>query len=81
MFFRDTCGPPYGHSWRIKAELGSDVYGHLNMEEDPWKTATQLYIDQLVDDSGYHFDDLPAAMSDRDGWREEVKGIRAGYLI
>lgn len=37
------------------------------------------YIDQLVDDPGCHLEDLPMAMSDRDGLKERVRGIREEF--
>ncbi len=33
----------------------------------------KIYIDQLIDDTGYLKDELPNVMNDKDGWRERVK--------
>ena len=66
-----------GHLWRNKSELASDVllwkptHGKRSIGR-PHRT----YIDQLVDDSGCLLEDLPTAMSDRDGWKERVRRIR-----
>ena len=37
----------------------------------------KTYIHQLCADTGCHQEDLPRAMTDRDGWQEIVKGISA----
>ena len=69
-----------GHSWRSKSELASDTLLWNPMHRNrsigrPCRT----YIDQLADDSGCHLNDLPTAMSDREGWRERVKFIREEF--
>ena len=67
-----------GHSWRSKNEVVSDLllwqpkHGK-NSRGRPART----YIDQLRDDSGCTNEELPAAMSDRTGWKARVKTVRA----
>ena len=38
------------------------------------------YIQQLCEDTGCSPEDLPAAMNDREKWRERVRDIRAGSV-
>ena len=65
------------HCWRSKDELISDVllwtptYGRAGRP-------AQTYIQQLCEDTGCNFEDLPEAMNDREKWRERVSDIRAG---
>ena len=67
-----------GHCWRSKDELISDVllwkptHGHASVGHPP-----RTYIDQLCEDDGCCAEDLPGAMSDREGWREIVMDICA----
>ena len=67
-----------GHCWRSGDELISNVllwkptHGHTNVG-CPQRT----YIDQLCEDSGCCAEDLPGAMSDREGWQEIVMDICA----
>ena len=67
-----------GHCWRSKDELISDVllwkptHGHASVGRPP-----RTYIDQICEDAGCCAEDLPGAMSDREGWREIVMDIRA----
>ena len=66
----------YGHCWRSKDELVSDVllwtpaYGQ-SKEGRPART----FIQQLCDDTGCNPEDLPEAMNDRETWRERGSGI------
>ena len=87
----DTCPPPItktiqvrwarhaGHCWRSKDELISEAllwtptYGHAKAGR-PART----YIQQLCEDTGCNFKDLPEAMNDREKWQERVRDIRAG---
>ena len=68
-----------GHCWRSKDELISDVllwtpaYGHAKAGR-PART----YIQQLCEDTGCNFEDLPEAMNDREKWQERVRDICAG---
>ena len=68
-----------GHCWRSKDELISDVLlwtptcGCAKVGR-PVRT----YIQQLCEDTGCNPEDLPAAMNDREKWRERVRDIRAG---
>ena len=67
-----------GHCWRSRDELISYVllwtptYGRAKTGR-PART----YIQQLREDTGCSSDDLPAAMKDREKWRERVRDIRA----
>ena len=71
-----------GHSWRSKDEVISDIlrwtpaHGRAKAGR-PAKT----YIQQLCADTGCGLVDLPGAMEDRDGWREQVREIRAGMMM
>ena len=38
----------------------------------------RTYIQQLCEDTGCNWEDLPEAMNDREKWREMVRDIRAG---
>ena len=40
----------------------------------------RTYIQQLCEDTGCNFEDLPEAMSDREKWRERARDIRAGGM-
>ena len=68
-----------GHCWRSKDELISDVllwtptYGCAKVVRP-----AQTYIQQLCEDTGCNFEDLPEAMNDREKWRERVRDILAG---
>ena len=67
-----------GYCWRSRDELISDVpqwtptYGRAKAGR-PART----YIQQLCEDTGCSLEDLPAAINDREKWRERVKDIRA----
>ena len=67
-----------GHSWRSRDELISDVllwspsHGRAKAGR-PVRT----YIQQLCVDTGCSPEDLPEAMSDREGWPERVRDIRS----
>ena len=67
-----------GHSFRSKEELAGDVllwqpkHGKQSAGR-PKKT----YIDQLISDTGCSYQELPAAMGDRDEWRKRVMANRA----
>lgn len=65
-----------GHSWRNKSELVSDTLLWNPMHGKrlvgrPHHT----YINQLVDDCRCYLEELQTAMSDRDGWKEQVRKI------
>ena len=66
-----------GHCWRSRDELISDVllwaptYGRAKAGR-PART----YIQHLCEDAGCSPEDLPAAMNDREKWRERVRDIR-----
>ena len=68
-----------GHCWRSKDKLVSDVllwtptYGQAKAGR-----LARTYIQQLCEDTGCNFEDLPEAMNDREKWREMVRDIRAG---
>ena len=68
-----------GHCWRSKDELISNVllwtptYGCAKVGR-PART----YIQQLCEDTGCNFEDLPEAMNDREKWRKRVRDIHAG---
>ena len=70
-----------GHCWRSRDELISDVllwtptYGRAKAGQ-PART----YIQQLCEDMGCSFEDLPEAMNDRKKWRERVRDIRASGM-
>ena len=40
----------------------------------------RTFIQQLCDDMGCNFEDLPEAMNDRETWRERVRDIRASRM-
>ena len=69
-----------GHCWRSRGELIRDVllwtptYGRAKAGR-PKKART--YMQQLCEDTGCSFEDLPEAMDDREKWRERVRDIRA----
>ena len=68
-----------GHCWRSRDKLISDVlqwtaaHGRAKAGQ-PART----YIQQLCEDTGYSFEDLPEAMNDREEWQERVRDIHAG---
>ena len=68
-----------GHCWRSGNELISDIllwtpsHGRTKAGQ-PART----YIRQLCTDTGCSLEDLLGVMDNRDGWRERVRGIRAG---
>ena len=68
-----------GHCWRSRDELINDVllwtpsYGQAKAGR-PART----YIQQLCEDTGCSPEDLPAAMNNREKWRERVRDIFAG---
>ena len=68
-----------GHWWRSRDELISDVLlwtpSHGRAKAG-WPART--YIQHLCVDTGCSLEDLPAAMDNREGWRERIRDIRAG---
>ena len=70
-----------GHCWRSRDKLISDVllwtptYGQAKAGR-PARTCIQ----QLYEDMGCSFEDLPEAMNDREKWRERVGDICAGGI-
>ena len=67
-----------GHCWRSKAEVASDVLLWLpsHGRRTPGRPR-KTYIDQLTDDTGCRYDELPNAMNDRIGWKERIMDCRA----
>ena len=67
-----------GHCWKSKDELISDellwtpTYGRAKAGR-PART----YIQELCEDTGWSFEDLPEAMNDREKCRERVRDSRA----
>ena len=70
------------HCWRSKDKLISDAlrwtpsHGRAKVGR-PVRT----YIQQLCADTGCSMEDLPGAMDDRDGTREQVREIHAGDMM
>ena len=65
-----------GHCWRSRDELISDVL--LWTPTYGWAKAgrpARTYIQQLCEDTGCSYEDLPEAMNDREKWRERGSGI------
>ena len=56
--------------------LCKPTHGHANVGR-----SARTYIDQLCEDAGYGAEEPPGAMSDREGWREIVRDIRAACAI
>ena len=68
-----------GHYRRSGEELISEVVLWTPSHRQAmvlWPART--YIQQLCADTGCSLEDLPAAMDDREGWRERIWEIRAG---
>ena len=67
-----------GYCWRSRDELISDVllWTHSHGRAKTGRLA-RTYIQQLWVDTGCSPEGLPEAMSDREGWRERVRDIRA----
>ena len=67
-----------GHCWRSRQELISDVllwthsHGRAKVERPAW-----TYIQQLCANTGCNPEDLLESMDNREGWRENVRDIRA----
>ena len=68
-----------GHHWRRRDELISDVlqWAPSHGRAKAGRPA-RTYIQQLCENMGCSPEDLPAAMSDGEEWRERVRYIRAG---
>ena len=70
-----------GHCWRSRDKLISDIllwtptYGWAKAR---WPART--YIQQLCEEMGCRFEDLPEAMNNRKKWRERVRDIRASGM-
>ena len=68
-----------GYCWRSRDELINDVLlwtpSHGRAKAG-WPART--YIQQLCKDAGWSPEDLPAAMNDREEWRERVRYNRTG---
>ena len=67
-----------GHCWRSKDEPISDIFlwtSTYGRAKAGWPA--QTYTQQLCEDTGCSFEDLPKAMIDREKWRESVRDIRA----
>ena len=70
-----------GHHRRSRDELISDVlqwtptYGRAKSGRP-----ARSYIQQLYEDTGCRPEDLPAAINNREKWRERVRDIRASRL-
>ena len=71
----------YGHCWRSRLELASNViiwqptHGKRKIGR-PRRT----YVDQLVDDTLCDVNEIKKAMEDRDGCRKRVKNCRASSI-
>ena len=52
-------------------------YGLLHMDTPVLADQQKTYIYQLCADLGYHLENLPRAMAERNEWQERVKGICA----
>ena len=67
-----------GHCWRSKNELSSEV---LLWEPSHGKRSRgrprKTYVDQLIADTAYTYEDLANLMDDRDRWKELVNESRA----
>ena len=67
-----------GHCWESKDELIIDILPWTPTEEHTSVgRAAKIYIHQLCANIGYCLNDCPRAMSEREGWRERAKEIRA----
>ena len=67
-----------GHCWRSKNELSSEV---LLWEPSHGKRSRgrprKTYVDQLIADTAYTYEDLANLMDDRDRWKELINESRA----
>ena len=67
-----------GHCWRSKNELSSEV---LLWEPSHGKRSRgrprKTYVDQLIADTAYSYEDLANLMDDRDRWKELINESRA----
>ena len=71
-----------GHCWRSRDELISDVFLWTPLYDQAkagWPT--QIYVQQLCEDTGCSPEDPPEAMNNRVEWRERVRDIDAGSMI
>ena len=67
-----------GHCWRSEGELASDLLLWQPYHGKRFRGRPPLtYIDQLVKDTGCRTEELPAAMKERDKWKERVVNCRA----
>ena len=67
-----------GHCWRSRDELISDVLQWIPSHGRAKAVrSVRTYKQQLCEDTGCSFEDLPGAMNDRERWRERVRDIRA----
>ena len=67
-----------GHCWRSEGELASDLLLWQPSHGKRFRGTPPLtYIDQLVKDTGCRTEELPAAMKERDIWKERVINCRA----
>ena len=65
------------HLWRIKNELASSVFFWSSRHgKRSIGRPLRVYTDQLIDDTGLRIEDIPAAMTDRMGWRELAQRIQ-----
>ena len=67
-----------GHCWRSRDELISDVLQWIPSHgRAKAGRSVRTHKQQLCEDTGCSFEDLPEAMNDRERWRERVRDIRA----
>ena len=70
-----------GHCWRSRGELISDIlvwipsYGRSKVGQP-----VRNYIQQRCDNTGYSLEDLPDAITDREGLWDRVREIHAGSV-
>ena len=72
-----------GHCWRSRNELIGD--GDVLLWTPTYGPAkagrpARTYIQQLCEDMGCSFEDLPEAMNDWEKWRERVRDIHASSM-
>ena len=66
-----------GHCWRSKELVGDVLLWRPSHGKQRPGRPKKTFIDQLMDDTGCQYDELPTAMSDREGWKKRVMDSRA----
>ena len=70
-----------GYCWRSRDELISDVLLWTPIyRQAKARQPARTYIQQLCEDTGCSFEDLPEVMNDREKYRERVRDIRASSM-